>query len=212
MARSIKCSRCKKDKEPGREGQPYCQTCRTEYRRSKGIKPKVYSDGGKRTPPKNPNCIDCGKVKDNPTQTYCNACRAIRNKRWTLETGRVKKHQSGLCPCGAERAPNQRYFCSSCKAKDSKEWRSIRRTPEEVLLKAKAYKSAMATWKRAVRKVTEEYIRRGILQKGPCEVCGTTEMIEAHHDDYNKPMEIRSLCRQHHLEYHVKNRRKGKAT
>jgi hypothetical protein len=36
------------------------------------------------------------------------------------------------------------------------------------------------------------------LQRGPCEVCGETMFIEAHHDDYHKPLQIRWLCREHH--------------
>lgn len=41
-------------------------------------------------------------------------------------------------------------------------------------------------------------IRDGRLKKGPCEECGTTEGIEAHHDDYSKPLDIRWLCASHH--------------
>jgi len=43
------------------------------------------------------------------------------------------------------------------------------------------------------------YIRRGKVAKGPCEICGTTENIEAHHPDYSKPLEFHSLCRGHHV-------------
>lgn len=207
MARSIYCSRCKETKEPGREKQSYCQKCRTENRREKGITERIPKGLSDRSPPKSLNCSDCGALKQNPKQIYCNPCRNQRAKKWGLETGRIQKLQTGRCKCGAERAPNQRYFCLSCKAEDGRKWRAIHRTPEEILLRVKADKSAIAKWKRAVRKITEEYIRTGVLKKGPCEICGTEESIEAHHDDYNKPMEIRSLCRTHHLEYHVNERK-----
>jgi len=45
------------------------------------------------------------------------------------------------------------------------------------------------------------YERRGTLVKAPCEVCGS-DKTEKHHDDYDKPLEVRWLCRQHHLEHH----------
>jgi hypothetical protein len=32
----------------------------------------------------------------------------------------------------------------------------------------------------------------------PCEVCGATK-VEKHHPDYSKPLEVRWLCREHHL-------------
>lgn len=44
------------------------------------------------------------------------------------------------------------------------------------------------------------YVRRGRVKRGPCEICGST--AEAHHEDYGKPLDVRWLCRVHHLEYH----------
>ena len=38
----------------------------------------------------------------------------------------------------------------------------------------------------------------------PCEVCGTRENIEKHHEDYTKPLKVRWLCRKHHRELHKK--------
>lgn len=45
------------------------------------------------------------------------------------------------------------------------------------------------------------YIRRGAIKKQPCEVCGN-EKAQAHHDDYDKPIEVRWLCVRHHIEHH----------
>jgi hypothetical protein len=44
-------------------------------------------------------------------------------------------------------------------------------------------------------------IKRGDLVRGPCEVCGTAKTV-AHHDDYEKPLEVRWLCHSHHHEAH----------
>lgn len=44
--------------------------------------------------------------------------------------------------------------------------------------------------------------RRGKLTPGECEVCGTTIEVEAHHDDYGKPLVVRWLCRKHHRAEH----------
>jgi ribosomal protein S27AE len=45
------------------------------------------------------------------------------------------------------------------------------------------------------------HIKRGKLVKLPCEKCGN-ENVEAHHDDYSKPLDVRWLCRFHHNEHH----------
>jgi ribosomal protein S27AE len=46
-------------------------------------------------------------------------------------------------------------------------------------------------------------VRRGDLARQPCERCGTTDNVEAHHDDYDRPLEVRWLCRRHHVDEHT---------
>jgi hypothetical protein len=45
-------------------------------------------------------------------------------------------------------------------------------------------------------------LRDGILTRKPCEVCGVSDHVEAHHDDYTKPLDVRWLCDPHHKEHH----------
>jgi hypothetical protein len=45
------------------------------------------------------------------------------------------------------------------------------------------------------------YLKRGKLTQLSCEVCWKDE-TEMHHDDYSKPLEVRWLCRDHHLDLH----------
>lgn len=42
----------------------------------------------------------------------------------------------------------------------------------------------------------------GALKKGSCEVCGDPK-VDAHHEDYRKPLKVRWLCRQHHVRLHA---------
>lgn len=51
--------------------------------------------------------------------------------------------------------------------------------------------------------LTNSAIKHGRLIRRPCEVCGK-EKVEAHHDDYYKPLEVRWLCKKHHLGLHGK--------
>lgn len=45
-------------------------------------------------------------------------------------------------------------------------------------------------------------LRRGALERQPCETCGA-EKTDAHHDDYSKPLSVRWLCRSHHNKWHA---------
>ena len=47
---------------------------------------------------------------------------------------------------------------------------------------------------------------KGTLKRGSCEQCGSFR-VEAHHDDYDKPLEVRWLCRRHHQMLHALQRR-----
>lgn len=60
------------------------------------------------------------------------------------------------------------------------------------------------------RSLVTRAILRGELKPGRCEVCGTDKQIDAHHDDYAKPMSVRWLCRRHHVAHHQALSRAGK--
>jgi len=46
--------------------------------------------------------------------------------------------------------------------------------------------------------------RAGNLHEMPCEICGATKVV-AHHDDYDKPLNVRWLCQHHHKEWHAEH-------
>ena len=56
-------------------------------------------------------------------------------------------------------------------------------------------------YKNKARLITRLARERGELPSKPCEVCGSPK-VEAHHVDYDKPMEIRWFCFKHHREHH----------
>lgn len=44
-------------------------------------------------------------------------------------------------------------------------------------------------------------MRLGLLERQPCEVCGDPKS-EAHHHDYDRPLDVTWLCRAHHRAVH----------
>ncbi len=53
----------------------------------------------------------------------------------------------------------------------------------------------------AAHKAVEKAKISGLLVPMPCEECGNIK-VDAHHDDYTKPLDVRWLCRSHHLLHH----------
>ena len=55
----------------------------------------------------------------------------------------------------------------------------------------------------AVRIQTNKAIEKGLLTRAShCESCNATGKIEAHHDDYNKMLDVRWLCIPCHKDWH----------
>ena len=55
------------------------------------------------------------------------------------------------------------------------------------------------------RSMVNHAIRDGELVRKPCEICGE-EKAQAHHDDYNYPLNVRWLCIKCHNEWHRNNK------
>lgn len=51
------------------------------------------------------------------------------------------------------------------------------------------------------REMARKAIKIGKLIRQKCEFCGES-VTEAHHDDYQKPLAVRWLCRKHHRDLH----------
>jgi hypothetical protein len=89
-------------------------------------------------------------------------------------------------------------WCKECTKKNNhtKEMRDYKRTHmadrrEEDVVKIKA------------RSVINNGVACGKIVKQPCEVCDKAK-TEAHHEDYNKPLDVNWLCKEHHSELHRK--------
>lgn len=97
--------------------------------------------------------------------------------------------------CKAEHDRQGQRYCHACHAAYMRQWRPKHsELPEAARLRANC------------RSYTNVLIRRGHLQRGPCAICGATERVHPHHEDYTKPREVRWLCQEHHGPEHDRAR------
>jgi len=45
-------------------------------------------------------------------------------------------------------------------------------------------------------------LRRGLIERENCQLCGSDQDLQMHHEDYSKPYEIKWLCRKCHYKHH----------
>ena len=98
----------------------------------------------------------------------------------------------GCCSrCGGKNDRLPQAYCKDCHAAYIRENRA-RHSDLAPLAKKRANARAYA----------KEYLKRGKLKKGSCEIAGCRAPTEMHHEDYCKPLQVRWFCRAHHLELH----------
>jgi hypothetical protein len=128
-------------------------------------------------------CRVCGVVKPGETGFY--VCKGNRDGRYGKCIECYKAYVNMYREANIERIrkyDRERFSTYKRKAK-VREYisRYKEKYPDKVAARNRLYSA----------------IKRGVLQKMPCEVCGENKS-EAHHDDYSRPLEVRWLCRYHH--------------
>jgi len=81
----------------------------------------------------------------------------------------------------------------------SREWK--KRNPERHAELARAYRARNKEKSDAQNRLNYA-IRQGRMERQPCEKCGTTNRVHAHHYDYSKPYDVEWLCYKCHKGVH----------
>jgi hypothetical protein len=100
------------------------------------------------------------------------------------------------------KAPDGRhYYCKKCSARKCKEWKA--KNWDRMLSHGRKWNAANAHKKKAHNEYAAAVRAGKINIPECCEKCGATERLEAHHSDYEKPLDVVHLCRQcHEREHH----------
>ena len=142
-------------------------------------------------------CIDCGKDKVE-TDFYANkgclekVCKLCRREQ---RKGRYHADIDTSRAAGRERywhGGMREYMAERFQRPEVKEAANI---------SAAQYKKANPE-KRKAHKAVHYAIKAGKLVRGKCSVCGTSERVEGHHDDYSKKLDVRWLCKTCHADEH----------
>jgi len=78
------------------------------------------------------------------------------------------------------------------------------RNPKRESERKRAYRFKDKYKYKAQTKVNNAIRDRRLASK-PCQICGSTKRIHAHHDDYSKMLDVRWLCPKHHKQWHTEN-------
>lgn len=213
----VVCKKCGAIKEGSYAKESMCAPCMSEYRKQKRLEKRLaqgknpWSKSGR-----NPLCSKCGAQKDEQHLGggYCKTCKAevYRAKRAALRAEKgLPAWGSGrkirCCGCGAIKEDKSRGYCLDCKKKKERERYEKKRLDfdyviaERKRIQERYKEDPIFNLKKKVRTLTNFYIRNGLLTRNPCEVCGELK-VDAHHDDYMRPLDVRWLCRKHHNEHH----------
>ena len=138
---------------------------------------------------KHPDCLDGRQEKCKE----CAKAASRANRREKADYYREYERARWMDP---DRRASVREYLKSSRARDperhngySYRWRA--RNPD----------------KRRAHIAVGNAIRDGKMNREPCEACGETSRVQAHHDDYSKPLDVRWLCVACHAAHHSKDKR-----
>lgn len=141
-------------------------------------------------------CKSCYQDKDRQefvtNKGISNRCLKCRLFNRTL------KPPLKICVCCKRELPrgqflgrtSQKRKCMVCKLKAERRRKEIDR------------KKAFTKFKRKARQKCRNAVNYGSLIRGNCACCGAGKKIHAHHEDYNKPLEVIWLCSDCHSILH----------
>ncbi|CAB4128197.1 hypothetical protein UFOVP270_35 [uncultured Caudovirales phage] len=216
FGRKRTCNGCGSLKEENYINDTHCAKCRSEINKARRIEKRECFGLPKYRSGRSPLCCSCKQPKEPglENESRCKKCKSdskklLRAKKREImgmaQFGSGRKPE--CCRCGGPKERIEAGYCNKCKNYTERERRKSKILEEDFVANERKkvnerYKNDPEfALKKLVWTTTNRYIKSGFLVKKPCEVCGN-EKVDAHHDDYAKPLSVRWLCRKHHNEHH----------
>jgi hypothetical protein len=154
---------------------------------------------------KNPDVKPGNFIDVNRSEKPCGQCHQVTPMSDFYKCGSTADGHDSICaPC--RRFQNAKFRLDNIDKARATDRRRKRGPRTEAELSYKALYREKYPKRAKVNSVAGQAIRTGILKKQPCEECGSDALkSHAHHDDYNKPLDVRWLCSIHHKEWHMHN-------
>lgn len=139
-------------------------------------------------------CVRCGAEK--PLSDYyakdrtCKECRKAAVRKNRLEKVDYYREYDRDRNMREDRVQARKDYIQTDAGKESR---------SKTVLK---YRKENPT-KRAAHNAVNNAVRDGYLTKeSACSECGSSDRVEAHHDDYSRQLEVRWLCCKCHNDWH----------
>ena len=132
-----------------------------------------------------------------PTTKTCSSCFEEKPITEFYKSTLIKDGLLGYC-----------RVCHGQKIKNKRESKKLLSFDE--VAPHKKFWLAENRLKRKAHQAVAYAVQTGKLIRQPCERCGTTQNVVAHHEDYNKPLDVLWLCKYHHKERHMEIDRENK--
>lgn len=128
----------------------------------------------------------------------------------------------GICKnCGKEKDSSEFYkrkcyksekrkdmsICKKCTDERKKIYDRDPINKEKARIRASEHKKRNPQ-KHKARNAVYQALKKGKIKRMPCVICGSQENVQAHHYNYNKPLNITWLCIKHHRYIHLNNIKK----
>jgi hypothetical protein len=133
------------------------------------------------------------KMKDG-TRNICRNCTRINHKIFRTKHIEAIRQKDRNNNSTGWRIESQKKYLKTDKGKKSR-YNANQKYKEKNKHKIFAQQVAFRAYK------------KGLIKQRPCQLCGSLDNIQMHHEDYSQPLIVVWLCTQHHKDQHPTKRK-----